>query len=186
MTPTLTPTMLSRRSRERVCLSEASVLLESSGWSITMECSIAADTKRIFHALTVPEHMETWLSLPCCGSRCGNHASRMPEGFMMVHACDKDRSSTTITGFYSTCRTRKLAFSWTLGGDAEPARTDVDIRLYGDFDRSTLRLQHSGFQSEEACQWHRNLWSASLLQLHDLFDPPPGIMARGFGSHGLH
>ena len=31
----------------------------ASPWTVSVECSVAADTRRIFNVLTVPEYMET-------------------------------------------------------------------------------------------------------------------------------
>jgi hypothetical protein len=53
-------------------------------------------------------------------------------------------------------------------------RTFVDIRLCGDFERSRLRLQHTGFRSEEHCKWHQALWSESLRRLCEMFEPRLG------------
>ena len=152
-------------------ISEIAVLHDEPTWMVRLECSVAAETQRIFQALTLPEHMESWLSLPCCGSNNRNRAFAAQDGFSVAHACSDGHPFTTIAGEYATCRTRKLRFSWTVAGDVVLDRTVVDIRLSGDFGRSVLRLQHSGFRSEPDCRWHQALWSASLERLCKFFDP---------------
>jgi len=146
---------------------------DPAAWTLHLECSVAADTQRIFQALTLPEHMENWLSLPCCHSTQGSQAFSAENGFSIAHVCSDNHPFTTIAGEYSTCRTRKLRFSWTVVGDFVLDRTVVDIRLGGDFGRSILKLQHSGFNSEAQCRWHHALWVASLQRLCRFFEPAP-------------
>ncbi len=175
---TLSHTIISRKHSDRACLSDIAVLQEPCAWVVSLQCSIAAETRRIFHALTLPEHMESWLTFPCCNSSHGNQASWLSNDFSLTHACDANGSLLTINGSYSTCRTRKLAFTWTLENDCARNRTYVDIRLCGDFDRSSLRLEHVGFDSESQFAWHQALWSASMRRLRELFEPPVGSRDR--------
>ncbi len=157
----------------------------SSAWKVSFRCSVAAETRRIFQALTTPEHIENWLSFPFCRSSCRNQASRLPNGFSVAHLCADELLFNAIAAVYSTCRTRKVAFSWSVEGKVVPDRTFVDIRLCGDFERSLLRLQHTGFRCEEDCRWHQALWSASLQRLCRFFDPMFGIMSDYSGGSNI-
>lgn len=183
MLSTLLETPAARRNRNPEFRSEIAALRDSSAWAVRLECSIAAETRRIFQALTLPEHIETWLSLPCCGSNCRNQGSLLTNGFSVAHLCFDKHPSAKVVGVYSSCRTRKLTFSWTLEGDLALDRTFVDIRLCGDFERSRLRLQHTGFRSEGHCRWHQALWARSLRRLCEIFEPqlgPPPRLSTNF------
>ena len=142
----------------------------TSDWSsLSLEVSIRADIRRLFHALTYPEYLETWISFPGDHSGCSTIASRSDDDFLVEHSCDGS-VTLSIAGTYSVCRRRNLMFSWRVDGDFCLSKTQVDIRLRGDFEKTRLILQHSGFASREDCAWHRALWSVSLDRLVALYD----------------
>ena len=139
-----------------------------SPWTVVMECSLAADTKRIFDALTVPEYIEAWICVPGTHPDCRNVSCRDAQGFQIEHQCNTG-PTTRITGTYFSFLKRKLSFSWQPATEAGSGESFVDIRLYGDFERSILRLRHCGFRSEEEFQWHLALWTTSIARLSKLF-----------------
>lgn len=134
-----------------------------------MECSLAADTRRIFNALTLPEFIEAWICVPGIHHGCQNVTCRVAHGFQIEHRCNFG-PTTRITGTYFSFLKRKLSFSWKAAGMPGPEDSFVDIRLQGDFERSILRLRHRGFASEEEFKWHNALWAASITKLARLFD----------------
>jgi uncharacterized protein YndB with AHSA1/START domain len=139
--------------------------------TITMECSLAADTRRIFYALTFPEYIEAWICVPGSHPECRNVIRRFAHGFQIEHLCNSG-PSTGIEGKYFSFVKRKLSFSWRPAGSPATRDSLVDIRLYGDFENSILRLRHFGLDSEEDFNWHSALWSASLARLRKLFEKP--------------
>jgi uncharacterized protein YndB with AHSA1/START domain len=143
-----------------------------------MEYSLAADTRRIFNALTVPEYIEAWICVPGFHPDCQNVTCSVAHGFQIEHRCDSG-AITRITGTYCSFLKRKLSFSWRSAGASGGEESLVDIRLRGDFERSILRLRHRGFKSEEEFNWHAALWSASIARLSRLFDKP----AMGANDH---
>ena len=136
-----------------------------------MEVRIRSDIRRLFHALTVPEYLEAWLSFPDDHSGCSTIASRNNEDFLVEHSCE-GKSAFSITGTYSVCRRHILVFSWQIDGDLSMPRTEVEIRLRGDFENTRLVLLQSGFASPAECAWHMALWSASLGRLIALYGAP--------------
>jgi len=166
MNSTLTPQHLLRTTADRAGTRESLADLVDSR-TIRMEFSLAADTRRIFEALTVPEYMELWLSIPGCHSDCYSRASRLSGGFVFDHLCDS-RPTVSVTGIYTMCQRRKIVFTWALSGLRGASTSFADIRLTGDFERSVLRLRHSGFTSDDDYSWHVALWSASLSRLSRL------------------
>ena len=134
-----------------------------------MEFSIRADTRRLFHALTVPEYLETWLCLPGHHLGCSTAATRIKDDYLLEHYCGTS-AALSITGSYLVCRRRNVSFSWNVNGDLLVPETRVDIRLRGDFENSRLLLMHSGFASSADYAWHKALWTASMGRLMRLYD----------------
>jgi uncharacterized protein YndB with AHSA1/START domain len=133
-----------------------------------MEFNIRADTRRLFHALTVPEYLETWLCLP--GHQgCSTAATRINDDYLLEHFCG-DSPAVAITGTYFVCRRRNVHFSWRVDGRVSIPETRVEIRLQGNFQNTILTLTHSGFASTADSAWHKALWSASMGRLMRLFD----------------
>jgi uncharacterized protein YndB with AHSA1/START domain len=156
------------QSRTRGSKTSISTVSASSPWTVAVECSLAADTKRIFNALTVPEYIEAWICVPGSHSNCQNVTCRVSHGFQIEHHCNSG-STTRITGTYFSFLKRKLSFSWLPASEPGSADSFVDIRLYGDFERSILRLRHRGFASEDEFHWHAAFWTASIARLSKLF-----------------
>jgi len=148
--------------------------------AISMEVSVAGTTRRVFEALTTPEYLEAWFSIPGCHSGCRATASHRVDGFLLQHYCGAG-SVTTVSGSYSVFLRRKLIFSWQMSGVVNTTESVVDIRLCGDFERSTLRLRHNGLRSDEEFSWHTDLWTASLARLNRLL----GGDTNGPRPHGL-
>ena len=114
--------------------------------SLLLEVSIRADIRRLFHALTVPEYLEAWISFPGDHFGCSTIASRNNEDFLIEHSCEGKREFS-IAGTYSVCRRHNLSFSWRVDGNLRMPKTEIDIRLHGDFENTRLVLQQSGFAS---------------------------------------
>jgi len=140
-------------------------------WTVRMECSMAADTERIFCALTVPEYIEAWICVPGYHPECHNQTSRNAHGFQIEHYC-RSGKATKISGTYRSFLKRKLSFSWRPMRGSAAKESFVDIRLHGDFENSILRLRHFGLDSEDDFNWHSALWSSSIARLCRLFNRP--------------
>jgi uncharacterized protein YndB with AHSA1/START domain len=136
--------------------------------SVHLEVSVRADIRRLFHALTDPEYLEAWLILP--GERSGGSisASRYERDYLIEHFCDGGQS-LLISGRYLVLRRRHVMFTWRVDGDISVPESSVEIRLRGDFERTTLTLRHSGFSSRHDSGWHRDLWNASIGRLEGLY-----------------
>jgi hypothetical protein len=144
----------------------------TSDWSsLFLEASIRADIRRLFHALTVPEYLEAWISFPGHHFGCSTIASRNNEDFVIEHSCEGKRE-ISIAGTYSVCRRHNLSFSWRVDGNLRMPKTEIDIRLRGDFENTRVVLQQNGFVSPSDCAWHATLWSASLGRLSALYGSP--------------
>jgi len=141
----------------------------SSGFhSLSLDVSIEADVRRLFNALTVPEYMEAWFSIPGERPGCSTLAARTNDDYAIEHSCE-GRASITISGTYRKSRRRNVFFTWRVDGDITVPQTEVEIRLRGDFDRTRLMLRHTGFASRHDHAWHTALWTSSLGNLASLY-----------------
>ncbi len=148
------------------------VVRQQGSWTVHLELSIKAEVRRLFHALTAPEYIETWLSFPGHPAGCANVATKIENDFLIAHMCE-GVPTTRISGRFSVCERRNLTFSWRVEGDRNVSTSFVNIRLSGDFEYTTLQLRHGGFASREHYGWHRSLWSSSLARLKRLYDSSP-------------
>ncbi|HUB29395.1 MAG TPA: SRPBCC domain-containing protein [Terracidiphilus sp.] len=167
----LLPQVPAERTSPRNSLSERIVERE-----IAFHMTVSADRRRIFDALTLPEYIETWLSLPGDHSDCQTIASRTDDGYRLEHYHAKGRLDFSISGAYRVCRRGKLLFTWHKHpAGAETAHTEqslVSIRINGAFAESTLLLTHTGLFSESDYDWTRDLWALSLTKLQTIFSTP--------------
>lgn len=159
------------------------VVRQHGCWTVHLELSIKAEVRRLFHALTAPEYIETWISFPGHPACCANVATKMENDFLIAHLCE-GVATTRISGRFSVCERRNLAFSWQVEGERNVSTSFVNIRLSGDFEYTTLQLKHGGFATREHYGWHQSLWSASLARLKRLYDSPLSY-ARGLTDSPL-
>ncbi len=157
--------------RDRAILERLDHDLTSDRVSVRLEISIHADTRRLFHALTHPEYLEAWLCLPGDRPGCSTIADRRDRDYLVEHFCE-GRQSVLISGRYLALRRRHVVFSWRVDGDFSAPDSEVEIRLRGDFERTTLILEHRGFASHYEAAWHRALWDASMARLMALYAVP--------------
>jgi len=139
--------------------------------SVYLEFKVRADARRLFHALTVPEYLEAWFSLPGHNLGCSTAAARTNEDYVIEHYCE-GIPALTITGSYLVCRRHNVVFSWRVEGSLSIPATEVDIRLRGNFESTMLMVRHSGFTADSDCAWHRALWTVSMRRLIALYDSP--------------
>lgn len=140
----------------------------STRWDIAMTINIAADTRRIFQALTEPEYREIWVSLPGNDASCYMTAWQTAESFRLDHYRGGKRD-LIISGEYRICRRHKLLFTWTRKDTTISSESLVCICLHGNFSSSILELHHRGLNSAEEYLWHQEMWRDSLEHLVALF-----------------
>jgi uncharacterized protein YndB with AHSA1/START domain len=137
--------------------------------ALSFNVSVNADRRRVFHLLTIPEYMETWLSVPGRHKQSPINVTTDPAGFQ-VQYFDEHGTQASLVAAYQTCRTAKTQFFWRRKSTAASDVSFVKIRLIGDFERTTLCLTHSGLASETDRRWHSQFWDQSLKRLSSLFE----------------
>jgi len=135
-------------------------------FSISAMTSVNADRNRIYQALTVPEYIEAWLSVPSAiAGRTGVMAGET--SFSIGYWCTQ-HVQRRIFCSYQVRRRSKLVFTWQHSTPTEATASMVKIRLLGDFGRTTVHVTHVGLTLSDQ-QWHQSLWALSLLKLSKLF-----------------
>ncbi len=140
--------------------------------SIVVTVNINTIARRIFEALTVPEYQETWLSMPGQDDTSYIAATRIGQVYRL-NRHGHSGIDVSIVGAYHVFRRNKLRFTWQKVGVSSTSETLVQIRLLGDFGRTSVHLIHTGLFSAEEYQWHLAMWTASLHKLTTLL----------YGSH---
>jgi len=134
--------------------------------SVSTKTSVGADRHRIFQALTVAEYIEAWFSVP--GGVADHIHVFTREDFFSINISSTQRQHIGILCSYKVCRRSKLLFTWAHNALSETALSLVNIRLLGDFGRTTVQVTHSGLAPSDQ-PWHLELWQLSLAKLRKLF-----------------
>jgi hypothetical protein len=140
----------------------------STNWVVAMSIGVDADTRRIFHALTVPEYLEAWIEMPDQAADSSVVATQDANGYRLSHhfaGC----SAVSITSSFLFRHQRKMRLLWQKTRESVSDESIVDFRLRGNFGSSILELRHTELNSAEEFFWHQRLWQGSLEKLASLF-----------------
>ena len=132
---------------------------------ITAMRSVHADRQRVFHALTLPEYIETWFSAP--GVLIGRTAVYRSDDFFSISYSCAEGGQFKILCLYKVCRRSKLLFTWRHDSASKRSSSTVKIRMDGDFGSTTIQVTHLGLELSDR-QWHQELWDASLEKIDKL------------------
>jgi hypothetical protein len=133
-------------------------------WTIAMSISVDADALRIFHALTVPEYLEAWISMPDQSEDSAVVASPSANGYRLDQY-SAGSVAVSITSSYLFCHHRKMRLFWRKSRNPICSESLVDFRLRGNFGSSILELRHTAIASADEYLWHQSLWRGSLKKL---------------------
>ncbi len=133
---------------------------------------VNADAHRISRALTEPEYIEAWISIPGAAPDSFTRASSHDNGYRLDHYLahgSAHRSALTIKGSFLFCHLRKMRLFWRKTSNALCADSVVDFRLRGNFASSVVELRHTALASADEYAWHEALWRHSLQKLALIF-----------------
>jgi hypothetical protein len=151
-----------------LCENQWPAKARKADWSITITVSVVADARRVQQALTVPEYLEAWISLPDQPSGCSIVASQEASCYRLDYYSN-GRLTMSIAGACLFCNQRKMRFSWRKENRSIGTDSFVDFRLRNNLSGSILELRHSALPSFEEYLWHQQLWRTSLHKLASLF-----------------
>ena len=132
--------------------------------TVALSIGVDADARRISQALTEPEYLEAWISMPNQAEDSRIVASKSADGFRL----DQVRAGCSIASFLGSflfCHQRKMRLTWRKVAAMEMTESMVDFRIRGNFAGSILELRHTGLSSSGEFHWYRQLWGVSLARL---------------------
>ncbi|MFZ0339016.1 MAG: hypothetical protein WAL45_13350 [Terracidiphilus sp.] len=133
---------------------------------------VDADAHRISRALTEPEYLEAWISIPGAAPGSFTRASLEDNGYRLDYYSAHNfarRWALSIEGSFRFCHLRKMRLFWRKTSNALCVESVVDFRLRGNFGSSIVELRHTALASAEEYAWHEALWGSSLQKLALLF-----------------
>ncbi len=136
---------------------------------VTIQATIHADGRSVFHALTMPEYIEVWMCLPVTDARSRVSAIRVSQSYR-IDFFRLGKLDTSATGLFKICQPDKLVFTWRKFGVLDDAQSVVNIHIQEDSAQSSVTLRHVGLPSFEESRWHWHMWSNSLRKLARLFE----------------
>ena len=132
--------------------------------SIALSIRVDADARRISQALTEPEYLEAWISLPDHADDSRIIASKRADGYRLDQVRD-GRSIASLVASFLFCHRRKMRLSWRKLAAPEMTESVVDFRIRGNFASSILELRQTALCSAGDFLWYQQLWSVSLAKL---------------------
>ena len=132
-----------------------------SEWAIALSINVDADARRISQALTEPEYLEAWISMPDQSEGSSIVASKRANGYGLDH-WRAGRVVTSIIGSFLSCHQRKMRLRWRKDCSLNSAESLVDFRIRGNFGSSILELRQTAFISADDYLWHQTFWQRSL------------------------
>ena len=138
--------------------------MSHSDWAIVLSIGVDADARRISQALTEPEYLEAWISMPDQSEGSSIVASKRANGYGLDH-WRSGRVVTSIICSFLSCHRRKMRLRWRKVCSESFAESLVDFRIRGNFGSSVLELRQATFISADDHLWHLTLWQRSLETL---------------------
>lgn len=136
---------------------------------IALQAKINADARCIFHAMTMPEYVEVWMSLPFADGRNCTKAIKVANSYR-IDFYRLGELDTSVTGLFKICQTDKIVLTWRKFGVLEEAQSIVNVLIQEASGRSVVTLRHVGLPSLGESRWHTRMWSNSLRKLARLLD----------------
>ncbi len=163
-------TLQAPREQSAQDLYPAVLATPNEDWTVFLTIGVDADARRISQALTEPEYLEAWITMPDQitmpgeGGESSIVATKNANGYRV----DQYRAGRVIASFVGSflfCHQRKMRLSWRNAARPDVAESLLDFRTRGNFGGSILELRHMGLLCAADFFWHQQLWSASLPRL---------------------
>jgi hypothetical protein len=141
-------------------------------FAIFKSIHVDADAGRISRALTEPEYLEAWISIPGAAPGSYTRVSSRDNGYRLDHYSAHSfahRSTFTIESSFHFFHLRKIRLLWHKTSNTSRAESVVDFRVRGNFASSVVELRHTALASADEHAWHEALWRHSLQKLALLF-----------------
>lgn len=131
---------------------------------VAFSIEIAADWRRVFHAITLPEYIEAWLQVPDA-DRIECHSDTRSLTRFRIDLFSVNMPRRSIYGSCSLSRFDTIIYQWERTHVDHRIQSTVKIRFNGGPRQCMLHLKHSGLVNEEERDWHSVLWERSFHTL---------------------
>ncbi|HEY4379493.1 MAG TPA: SRPBCC domain-containing protein [Acidobacteriaceae bacterium] len=135
--------------------------------SVWLSLRIAADRRRIIHALSISEYIEAWLQMPESDELLFVFEPLKQESFR-IQLYRAEGLHTSIYGSSSIVDGNQVTYQWKATSRGRTTESVVSVQIAETSRGCTLRLRHSGFQDWMESAWHSRLWQGSLERLSRL------------------
>src|SRR5580693_6833860 len=115
---------------------------EQVALDVAVSVEIAAESRRVLYALTIPEYMEAWLEVPNTEKLQCSADPRKPNSFHIDLYSD-ETSHASIEGFCLLSNSDRVIFLWKNTCVGSAAETTVGIRLKSVAGQCIVDLKHS-------------------------------------------
>jgi uncharacterized protein YndB with AHSA1/START domain len=132
--------------------------------AVSLSLRIAADRRRVIHALSIPEYMEAWLRAPDPGDLLFVFD---PENHERFRIClyRAEGLHASIHGSSRVVDANRVTYIWKTTSRGRTTETLVEMQLAGGSRGCALRLKHSGLRDKAERAWHHSMWHRSLERL---------------------
>jgi uncharacterized protein YndB with AHSA1/START domain len=134
--------------------------------------AIQAEWRRILHALTVPEYMDLWLTMPGI-ERLECRPEQDFSGGFQIEVFLTGAAPRTIYGSCIRTRPDEISYQWEKARNESTAKSVVKMRLKDGPRRCSLHLTHCGLWNQKECEWYSMMWRESLDKLRKVMERQP-------------
>ena len=136
----------------------------SSHSDVRASVVIEAEWPRVLNAITVPEYLDVWITMPgverleCCAER----------GALGSFRIDIFASGALQTAIYGSCIRSKpdeVSYLWERNRAESIEKSMVKFRVRGGTKRCSLQVKHRGLCDQEERDWYSMMWQESLNKL---------------------
>jgi uncharacterized protein YndB with AHSA1/START domain len=140
------------------------VRLNHAGADVRVSVVIEAEWPRILNALTVPEYMDVWLTMPGF-ERLECRTEHKILGGFRIDAFAEGTLQQAIHGACIRSKPDEISYLWKRNDAECEQRSLVKMRLTGGRKRCALHLKHHGLWDQNARDWYSMMWQKSLDKL---------------------
>lgn len=136
----------------------------SSGTDVRVSVVIEAEWPRILNAITVPEYLDVWLTMPGVERVECRAEHKTPGGFRIdIFAANAPRQA--IHGDCIRSKPDEISYLWAREHAEDGKKSLVKLRLRGGRKRCALHLKHHGLLDQKERDWYSAMWQKSLDKL---------------------
>jgi uncharacterized protein YndB with AHSA1/START domain len=145
--------------------------MELSHATVDVRVSVAihAEWRRILNALTVPEFMDVWLTMPGI-ERLECSPEQRPSGGFRIDVFVAGRPQRSIYGSCVRSRPDEISYLWEKTHSRSSANSLVTMRLRGGPRKCSVHLKHQGLRDQKERDWYSMMWQISLDKLRRVME----------------